>query len=121
MSDIIKRIQELKNIIETELNWLNSLECECDSYNGYTCQIHTHIKSFEQAKELIESLDPKELTENEVNEKTKKIMNAIKINFEGSGFDQIITESECDEELKDLESFYSAIRYDLQKILRNKM
>jgi len=58
------------------------------------------------------------MDENKIKEKIIKIMNAIKDNFEGMHYDEIIRESYIDSELKDFNAFYAAIEYDITKILR---
>lgn len=54
----------------------------------------------------------------EIEEKTLKILQVIKDNFSGMGFEDIIRESvDFDEEMHDFDTLYSSIGYDIKKIL----
>ena len=60
----------------------------------------------------------KKVEEEKVKELTQKILNAVKENFEGMNYPEVIKESDFyDEDAHSLEGFYGSIEYDIKKIL----
>lgn len=70
----------------------------------------------EHAKAQLEKI-----AEEDITALAKKIINAIKENFEGMNYPEAIEASDLyDEEAMNFEAFYASIEYDIKKILRGK-
>jgi hypothetical protein len=52
----MKAFEFMKEVITEMIEWVKSLECECNSYHGYICKKHDKLSKMEKTLEIIDNV-----------------------------------------------------------------